>query len=192
MTILLQSTKNPWLVVSNIYPLRSAPRSLLPAPKLYKNLMVSTTTWSFLYLSAILPFSTAPVFPRLASIWIYPSVFLFLCGTPTSTMPLKADQIKALFPNPILNPIVGKPTHEGIRLLKKETNKNLSAIPSNLGCGTKGLLWIGTSPTVYATISSVPFFPPTNPGSAPSAAAIAACGSAKDIASVSRHPWSRS
>ena len=99
-------------------------------------------------------------------------------------MPLKADQIEALFPNPILTRIVGEPTHEEIRLLEKETNKNPSAIPSNLGCGTKGLLWIGTPPTVYATISSVPFVPPTNPGSAPSAKDIAACGSAKDIASV--------
>eukprot|EP00588_Corethron_pennatum_P017373 CAMPEP_0194307720 /NCGR_PEP_ID=MMETSP0171-20130528/4612_1 /TAXON_ID=218684 /ORGANISM="Corethron pennatum, Strain L29A3" /LENGTH=180 /DNA_ID=CAMNT_0039059935 /DNA_START=93 /DNA_END=631 /DNA_ORIENTATION=+ len=99
-------------------------------------------------------------------------------------MPLKADQIEALLPNPILTPIVGEPTHEGLRLLQKEINKNLAAIPSNLGCGTKGFLWLSTSTTVYATISSVPFTPPTNPQSTPSSADLAAASSAKDIAAV--------
>ena len=99
-------------------------------------------------------------------------------------MPLKADQIEALFPHPILTPIVGEPTHEGIRLLEKQINKNLAAIPSNLGCGTKGFLWISTSATVYATISSVTFTPPANPGSTPSTTALTAAGSAKDIAAV--------
>ena len=99
-------------------------------------------------------------------------------------MPLKADQLEALFPNPILTLIVGEPTHEGIRLLEKEINKNLSAIPSNLGCGTKGLLWLSTSLTVYATISSTPFTPPKNPGSIPDATVLSTCTSAKDIAAI--------
>ena len=99
-------------------------------------------------------------------------------------MPLKADQLLALFPNPVLTPILGEPDHESIRILQKEVNKNLAAIPSNLGCGTKGLLCLSVSNTVYSTISSTPVVPPPNPGSAPSATDIDACSSAMAIASV--------
>ena len=68
-------------------------------------------------------------------------------------MPLKADQILALFPNPVLSPIQGEPDYAAIRILQKQTFQNLSAIPSNLGCAKKGLLWLATTPAVYLTIS---------------------------------------
>ena len=48
-------------------------------------------------------------------------------------MPLKADQILALFPNPVLTLILGEPDYAAIQILQKQTNQNLSAIPSNLG-----------------------------------------------------------
>ena len=82
-------------------------------------------------------------------------------------MPLKAYQILALFLNPVLTPIIGEPDYAAIRILQKQTNQNLSSIPSNLGCGTKSLVWLATTPVVYATISSTPVTPPKNPGSTP-------------------------
>ena len=99
-------------------------------------------------------------------------------------MPLRADQILALFPNPVLSPILGEPDYAAIRILQKQTFQNLSAIPSNLGCGTKGLLWLATTPTVYATISATPVTAPTNPGSEPDPIAVAGAISAKEVTAI--------
>jgi len=94
-------------------------------------------------------------------------------------MPLKADKILELSPNPVLMPILGEPDHAAIWILQKETNKNLSSIPSNLGCGTNGLVWLGTTPEVYATISSTAVTPPCNLGSQPTSTNSADASSAK-------------
>ena len=99
-------------------------------------------------------------------------------------MPLKADQILTLFPNQVLSPILGEPDYAAIRILQKQTNQNLSAIQSNLGCGTKGLVWLATTPAVYSTISETAVIPPPNPGSAPNPAAITAAASAKEITAI--------
>ena len=99
-------------------------------------------------------------------------------------MPLKADQILALFPNPVLTPIIGEPNYAAIRILQKQVNQNLSAIPSNLGCGTKGLVWLATTPGVYSTISATPVIPPQNPGTVPDPTAIAAASSAKEVTAI--------
>ena len=96
-------------------------------------------------------------------------------------MPLKADQILALFPNPVLTPIIGEPDYAAIRILQKQTNQNLSSIPSNLGCGTKGLVWLATTAAVYATISSTDVTPPLNPGSTPTVPA-----STNDVTKVAK------
>ena len=96
-------------------------------------------------------------------------------------MPLKADQIFALFPNPVLTPILGEPDHASIRVLQKQTNKNLSAIPSNLGGGLKGLVSLATSAEVYLTISGVAFIPPSNPGTGPTTQDINNAKTAKEV-----------
>ena len=41
------------------------------------------------------------------------------------------------------------------------------SVQSNLGCGTLGLLFLTFSPAVYATLSTIVFVPPVNPGSEP-------------------------
>ena len=99
-------------------------------------------------------------------------------------MPLKADQILTLFPNPVLSPILGEPNYAAIRILQKQTNQNLSAIPSNLGCGTKGLVWLATTPEIYAMISATPVDPPPNPGSAPDPIAVGNAASAKEVTAI--------
>ena len=99
-------------------------------------------------------------------------------------MPLRADQILTLFPNPVLTPIIGEPDYAAIRILQKQTNQNLAAIPSNLGCATKGLLWLATTPSVYSTISAIPVVPPRNPGSAPDPLALSNAKSSKEITTI--------
>ena len=99
-------------------------------------------------------------------------------------MPLKADQLLTLFPNPVLSPILGEPDYAAIRILQKQTNQNLSAIPSNLGCATKGLLWLATTPAVYNTISATPVIPPRNPGAAPDPVALTNAKSSKEVTTI--------
>ena len=99
-------------------------------------------------------------------------------------MPLKADQILTLFPNPVLSPILGEPDYAAIRILQKQTNQNLSAIPSNLGCGTKGLVWLATTPEIYTMISATPVDPPLNPGSAPDPIVVGNAASAKEVTAI--------
>jgi len=43
-------------------------------------------------------------------------------------------------------------------------------VQSNLGRGTKGLLYLTVSDTVYNTLSATPFNPPTNPSATPNTA----------------------
>ena len=96
-------------------------------------------------------------------------------------MPLKADQIFALFPNPVLTPILGEPDYASIRVLQKQTNKNLSAIPSNSGRGMKGLVYLATVAEVYLTILSVAFILPENPGTGPATLDIDNVKTAKEV-----------
>jgi hypothetical protein len=46
-------------------------------------------------------------------------------------------------------------------------NANSASIQSHLGNGRLGLLYLTVSPTVYNTLSAVPFIPPINPGPSP-------------------------
>ena len=96
-------------------------------------------------------------------------------------MPLKVDQIFALFSNPVLTPILGEPDHDSIRILQKQTNKNLSAIPSNLGYGIKDLVYLATLVEVYLTNSSVAFITQINTGICPETQDIDNAKTAKEI-----------
>ena len=57
-------------------------------------------------------------------------------------MPLNADQILAVFPQPVLINIVGEPTLESITIQQSEQNENLASVKSNLGDGLTGLMVI--------------------------------------------------
>ena len=99
-------------------------------------------------------------------------------------MPLKADQLLAVFPHPVLTKILGKPTLEIITLQKSEHNGNLASVKSNLGDGLTGLMVIYMKPETFATIQPDPFTIPTNPGPAPKPDAIATASSATKIADI--------
>lgn len=88
-------------------------------------------------------------------------------------MPLTAEKIVAVFPHATLTPIIGIPTYESIRELNLQLSANAAAVPSNLGCGTLGLIYLTVTPTVYATLSPDTFIPPVNPGSAPASTSSA-------------------
>ena len=68
----------------------------------------------------------------------------------------------------ILHDSKGSKISEGVfnlvRSSKKQTNKNLLPISSNLGGRGKGLVFLATSVEVYLTILSAPFIPPKNLG----------------------------
>jgi hypothetical protein len=71
------------------------------------------------------------------------------------------------FPFPTINPILGKPNYESITALHQQLNANAASVPSHLGNGALGLLYLTVSLAVYANLSAAPFVPPTNPGPRP-------------------------
>ena len=82
-------------------------------------------------------------------------------------MPSSIKKIVDGFPFPMINPIVGTPSYESIADIHLKLNLNAVSVQSNLGCGTLGLLFLTFSPAVYATLSTIVFVPPVNPGSEP-------------------------
>jgi hypothetical protein len=71
------------------------------------------------------------------------------------------------FPFPTVHPIIGEPNYESIATLHQQLNANAASVPSHLGNGALGLLYLTVSPAVYANLSAAPFVPPANPGPTP-------------------------
>jgi hypothetical protein len=84
-----------------------------------------------------------------------------------NTMPTLVESVVEGFPLPTVNPIVGKPNYESIAALHQRLNANLASVPSHVGNGALGLLYLTVSSAVYANFSGAPFVPPTNPGPTP-------------------------
>jgi hypothetical protein len=82
-------------------------------------------------------------------------------------MPSLVDSIVEGFPFPTVTPIVGEPNYETIADLHQQLNANAASVPSHLGNGVLGLLYLTVSPAVYANLSAVAFIPPVNPGPTP-------------------------
>ena len=99
-------------------------------------------------------------------------------------MPLNADQLLAVFPQPVLTKIVGEPNLESITLQQSEHNGNLASIKSKLGDGLTGLMVISVKPEIFATIHPDPFAISMNPVLSPDPDAIAAASSATKIADL--------
>ena len=64
------------------------------------------------------------------------------------------------FATPTLTSIVGMPDYESIKLVNDELTGNAFGVRTNLGCGTVGYSRLTLTPTVYATLSAVPFVAP--------------------------------
>ena len=71
------------------------------------------------------------------------------------------------FPFLKIDPIVVTPDYENIAGIHLKLNSNAMSVQSNLGCGTLDLLFLTVSPAVYATLSTILFVPPVNPGPKP-------------------------
>ena len=82
-------------------------------------------------------------------------------------MPSSIEKIVDGFPFPTIDPIVGTPDYESIADIHIKLNSNAASVQSNIGCGTLGPLFLTVSPTVYATLSTIVFVPPVNPGPEP-------------------------
>jgi len=74
------------------------------------------------------------------------------------------EKIKDAFPHRTIDQIIGQPGWETIKPMHQSLNANAASIVSYLGNGRLGLLFLTVIPSVYNTLSAVPFVPPTNPG----------------------------
>ena len=82
-------------------------------------------------------------------------------------MPSSIEKIVDGFPFLKIDPIVVTPDYENIAGIHLKLNSNAMSVQSNLGCGTLDLLFLTVSPAVYATLSTIGFVPPVNPGLEP-------------------------
>ena len=82
-------------------------------------------------------------------------------------MPTSIEKIVDGFPFPTIDPIVGTPDDESIIDIHLKLNSNTTSVQSNIGCGMLGLLFLTVLLAVYATLSTIVFVPPVNPGPEP-------------------------
>ena len=71
------------------------------------------------------------------------------------------------FPFPVLTPIVGTPTYDSIKVLRRQLTANSSSVYSTRGDGISGHLILVLSPQDYIAQANVPFLRPTHPGEDP-------------------------
>ena len=72
------------------------------------------------------------------------------------------------FPHPVLTKLNGKPSAEGIRVIKRELFANASSVGTTLGGGNYGFLGLIMDPVAYAALPhTVPFVVPVHPGDHP-------------------------
>ena len=71
-------------------------------------------------------------------------------------MPLNADQLLAVFPQPVLTNIIGEPNLAIITLHQSEHNGNLASIKSNLVDGLTGLMVLSMSRTSSKPYTQTP------------------------------------
>ena len=72
--------------------------------------------------------------------------------------------IKDAFPYPTIDPIIGQAGWETIKPMHEFLNANSASIVSYLGNGRIGLLFLTVLPSVFNTLSAVPFEPPEKSG----------------------------
>ena len=80
---------------------------------------------------------------------------------------LSADEVKAIFPFPRLDPIVGEPTYLTLRRLETQVIRNAAAIDSGLPHPHNDLSGIAEQDPIYVLRVGAPFPRPPNPGPNP-------------------------
>ena len=79
-------------------------------------------------------------------------------------MPSLIEKTLDGFPFPTIDLIVETPDYESIVDIHLKINSNAAAVQYNIGCVTLGILFLTVLPADYATLSTILFFPPVNPG----------------------------
>merc|ERR1740124_215214 len=74
------------------------------------------------------------------------------------------EKIKDGFPHPTIDPISSQPGWETIKPMHQSLNANAASVVFHLWNGRLSLLFLTVLPSVYNTLSAVPFVPPTNSG----------------------------
>ena len=80
---------------------------------------------------------------------------------------LSITQIRDGFIHHQLQPIVGQPCYDSLRILKEQVNDNAGTVLSTGGNGLTGCLRVVLTPAEYAVVSATPFAVPAHPGAAP-------------------------
>ena len=73
------------------------------------------------------------------------------------------EKIVDSFPNPTIQPIIGKLTYESIRPVHLKLNANAASIQSHLGNGRLGLLALIVTPVVFNILSHLSLVAPRSP-----------------------------
>ena len=73
------------------------------------------------------------------------------------------DKVLESFPHPTPTKVIGPPDYEQLNTLNEELCENAAALPSAVGNGANGYLYLVLKPAVMATIDPAPQNPPTNP-----------------------------
>ena len=74
------------------------------------------------------------------------------------------DYAAAFFPIPVLPRIVGKPTYEKLREMKKALKANAASVQSDLGSGAFGHLGLVLDDVTYNTLTGHNYVRPLHPG----------------------------
>ena len=77
---------------------------------------------------------------------------------------LSTERFINSFPNPTVQPIIGKPNYEPIRAIHLKLNANAASIQSHLSNGCLGFLAITVTRVVFNILSHQPFIAPINQG----------------------------
>ena len=80
---------------------------------------------------------------------------------------LTADEVKALFPFPRLDPIVGEPNYRNLQKLETQVIRNAATIDSGLAHPHNDLSGIVEQTPIYILRVGTPFPRPANPGANP-------------------------
>ena len=77
------------------------------------------------------------------------------------------DDIRSVFPEPIVHKIIGEPTCETIKAVHVILKSNVASIPTTLGGGNHGHLGLVLQLALYTVVTGSNFTAPNNPGATP-------------------------
>ena len=89
---------------------------------------------------------------------------MLISSSPPTMASISVDKLVNKLENPTIPLIYVKSTYVTIHAKQDIIKLNTASVNTNLICGTLGHLCLTLSPTVYATLLTIRFIPPPNPG----------------------------